>query len=170
MPDVGDLVLDDHEQLRRRFAELDEERAAAAPRRLGELWGRLAAQLELHAAAEEEVFYPALLRAGVRAEEETTDAISDHNDIRDAVGRAGEAAPGDPAWWAAVDAAREANSAHMAEEERGALADLRANAAEQVRQDLGSSWTDFVEAHAGMRGLEARDRDPAAYLAEHGDR
>ena len=31
---------------------------------LSALWGRLASFLELHAAAEEEVFYPALLQAG----------------------------------------------------------------------------------------------------------
>ena len=47
--------------------------------------------LELHAAAEEEVFYPALLQVGLAAhrpagvEDETLDAIKDHNEIRDAV-------------------------------------------------------------------------------------
>ena len=52
---------------------------------------RLAAFLELHAAAEEEVFYPALLQIGLAAhrtagvEGETFDAIHDHNEIRDAI-------------------------------------------------------------------------------------
>lgn len=170
MPDVCDLVLDDHEQLRRRFAELDEQRRSAEPARLGELWEPLAVQLELHAATEEEVFYPVLLREGVRAEEETTDALSDHNDIRDAVRRAGEASPGDEDWWAAVDDAREANSAHMAEEERGAIADLRANAPDGERRELGAKWASFTEAHAGLRGLTVRDRSPDAYLAEHAGR
>ena len=55
---------------------------------LSAIWGRLAAFLELHAKAEEEIFYPALLQAGLAArrragvEDETLDAIGDHNQIR----------------------------------------------------------------------------------------
>ena len=56
---------------------------------LSALWGRLASFLELHAAAEEEVFYPALLQAGQAlaarrasgVQSETLDAIHDHNEI-----------------------------------------------------------------------------------------
>lgn len=168
MPDVCDLILDDHEAFRRRFAELDERRGGRAGTEvLRELWDPLAAHLELHAAAEEAVFYPMLLDEGVRAGEETDDAINDHNEIRDAVRRAGGEAPGTEPWWQAVDDAREANSAHMAEEERGAIADARSNAPGDRRDALGARWRAFTDEHAGMRGLEAHDRDPDAYIREH---
>ncbi len=165
MPDVCDLVLDDHETMRRRFAELDERREDKEV--AAELWAPLAELLELHAATEEELFYPALLRAGVRAKEETDDAINDHNEIRDAVAKAAGRSPGSKEWWDAVDEAREQNSDHMAEEERGALADMRSNGSADEREALGARWLSFKDEHAGMRGIAAEDKDPEEYVQEH---
>src|SRR4051794_41409715 len=87
VPDICDLILDDHEIFRRRFAELDDERRSDVAV-VCALWAPLAEHLERHANAEEDLFYPALLRRGADAEEETDDAIRDHNKIRDAVRRA----------------------------------------------------------------------------------
>ena len=166
MPDVCDLILDDHETLRRRFAELDEHREASGEV-LAARWSPLADLLELHAATEEEVFYPRLLDTGTQAEDETDDAISDHNKIRDAVRRAAGARAGTVDWWQAVKDAREANSDHMAEEERGALADLRAHDTPDDRLRLGDEWVAFAAEHAGMRGLRAEDRDPEEYIEQN---
>ena len=88
--DITQLILDDHHEQRRLFAIL-EQIDRSDTETLGAVWDRLAAFLELHAAAEEEIFYPALLRVGIGArrtgttEDETLDAIHDHHDIRDAV-------------------------------------------------------------------------------------
>ena len=88
--DITQLILDDHHEQRRLFAILEQiDRADTGV--LSALWDRLAVFLELHAAAEEEIFYPALLQVGLAAqrqagvEGETLDAIHDHNEIRDAV-------------------------------------------------------------------------------------
>src|SRR5207302_2106142 len=87
--DITQLILDDHHEQRRLFAILEQiDRADTAT--LSAVWDRLATFLELHAAAEEAIFYPALLQAGIggrragSVEDETIDAIRDHNDIRDA--------------------------------------------------------------------------------------
>ena len=167
MPDVCDLILDDHEILRRRFAELDEQRDGDREV-LDVRWSPLADLLELHAATEEEIFYPELLHSGTNAEDETEDAIEDHNKIRDAVRRARGAEPGSEQWWQAVRDAREANSDHMAEEERGALADLRAHDAREERLRLGDQWVAFTTEHAGMRGLQEKDRDAESYMDRAG--
>src|SRR6202046_5423103 len=64
--DITQLILDDHHEQRRLFAILEQiDRSDTAA--LSAVWQRLAAFLELHAAAEEEIFYPALLRVGIRA-------------------------------------------------------------------------------------------------------
>lgn len=164
MPDICDLILDDHETFRRRFAEMDEERADTEA--LGRLWPSLATLLDLHAEAEEEVFYPQLLKKGEDGEEETTDAIEDHNKIRDAVSEAGKAKVGSEPWWKAVEEARVQNSKHMGEEERGALADFRSNADKELRNKIGSEFVSFKERHAGGRRLEVTDKDPEDYIAE----
>lgn len=166
MPDICQLILDDHETFRRRFAELDEQRQARSGA-LGRAWAPLGDLLDLHAAAEEEVFYPCLLARGDDAKAETTDAIADHNAIRDAVRAAGVADVASAKWWHAVEQAREQNSDHMAEEERGALADFRARTAQELRDELGDRFVLFKQQHGGGK-LQSRDEDPRRYVADEG--
>ena len=64
--DITQLILDDHHEQRRLFAILEQiDRAETGV--LSAVWSRLASFLELHAAAEEEIFYPALLQVGLAA-------------------------------------------------------------------------------------------------------
>src|SRR5271169_356836 len=137
---------------------------------LSALWGRLAPFLELHAAAEEEIFYPALLQVGLAArrksgvEEETLDAIHDHNDIRDAVAEVARHPVGSDGWYAAVAAVNVANGDHMAEEEREGLTDFRRLASLALRHDLAVRFAAFEARHfAGVRPV---DKDPAEYVRE----
>jgi hypothetical protein len=168
MPDICDLILDDHSLFRRRFAELDElhgEDADSAA--LEQLWRPVAELLELHAAAEEALFYPRLVPEGDDGESETEDGIKDHNKIRDAVAEAAGKKPGSQEWWEAVNRAREENSDHMAEEERGALADFRQHAEATERASLGEKWLAFKDDHAGAKGIDSSNKDPESYIAEH---
>jgi hypothetical protein len=167
--DITQLILDDHHEQRRLFAML-EQVSRADTGTLGDLWARLAAFLELHAAAEEEIFYPELLRVGRRAgragstEEETLDAIGDHNEIRDAIAAVAGHDPASDGWYAAVAAVNLANGDHMAEEEREGLTDFRREAGLQLRHDLAVAFAGFEARHfAGVRPL---DRDPAAYVRQ----
>ena len=171
--DITQLILDDHHEQRRLFAIL-EQVDRSDTETLGALWNRLAAFLELHAAAEEEIFYPALLRVGIQArragtaEDETLDAIADHNDIRDAV----MSVPGHPVgsdeWYAGVAAANLANSEHMGEEEREGLTDFRRLASLQLRHDLAVAFVAYEAKH--YTGVPPVDKDPAGYVREEEQR
>ncbi len=168
MPDICDLILDDHEAFRRRFGEMDElQRAGGTPERSASLWATLADLLEVHASAEEALFYPRLLREGSDGTDETTDAINDHNEIRDAIRRASRRAPGSEEWWNALTSARSANSDHMAEEERGAIADFRVSASDDEREELGLRWLRFQTDHAGQRGIDTSDKDVDRYVTRN---
>jgi hypothetical protein len=167
--DITQLILDDHHEMRRRFAILEQiDRADTAT--LRDVWARLSVLLEVHAAAEEEIFYPELLRAGQRAgrigttEAETLDAISDHNDIRDAVAAVADYAEGSTGWYAALAAVNVANGDHMAEEEREGLTDFRREAGLQVRHDLGVAFAAFEARH--FAGIRPVDLDPTAYVRQ----
>ena len=166
MPDICSLILDDHEIFRRRFAELDDERRSGREV-LAALWGPLAEHLERHANAEEEIFYPVLLQRVDDAEHETEHAIRDHNKIRDAVRRVADAEAGTDEWWAAVADAREENSEHMAEEERGPLAAFRQEGDHDIRLDLGVKYVAFNSEHAGGRAIDSSDKDPDEFVREH---
>ena len=167
--DITQLILDDHQEQRRLFAIL-EEVGRADTAALGDLWARLAAFLELHAAAEEEIFYPELLRAARRvgrlgsAEEETLDAIHDHNDIRDAIAAVAGHDLGSDGWYDAVAAVNLANSDHMAEEEREGLTDFRRTAELQLRHDLAVAFAAFEARH--FAGVQPVDKDPTAYVRQ----
>jgi hypothetical protein len=165
--DITQLILDDHHEQRRLFAILEQVDPADRDT-LRAVWGRLAAFLELHAQAEEEIFYPELLLVGTSArrtgqvEAETVDAIGDHNDIRDAIAGVAEHAVGSAEWYAAVAAANLANSDHMAEEEREGLTDFRHLASLQRRHDLAVAFIRFETQH--YAGVPPVDKDPEGYV------
>src|SRR5262249_56745320 len=98
---------------------------------LSAVWARLGAFLDLHAAAEEAIFYPALLQVGLAAgrragaEGETLDAIRDHNDIRDAVAEVAHHHAGSDRLVAAVAAANPGNRQPNAEGRSHSLDDVR---------------------------------------------
>ena len=166
--DITQLILDDHQEQRRLFAiieQIDPTNTAA----LGAVWDRLASFLEVHAEAEEQLFYPELLRVGggvdsVDPEAETKDAIGDHNDIRDAVAAVNDHEVGSEAWYDAIAKANEANSDHMAEEEREGLTDFRRHAGLELRHDLAVAFATFEATH--FAGVTAVDKDPDAYVRE----
>ena len=168
--DITQLILDDHHEQRRLFAML-EQIDPADTQTLGVLWERLAVFLDLHAEAEEQLFYPALLRLGQGTgdddtpEPETEDAIEDHNDIRDAVAAAAAHDVGSDAWFDAVAAANKANGDHMAEEEREGLTDFRRHASLQTRHDLAVAFIAFEAAH--VTGVEPVDKDPQQYIDDN---
>jgi hypothetical protein len=165
--DITQLILDDHHEQRRLFAILEQVDPADRDT-LRAVWDRLAAFLELHAQAEEEIFYPELLRVGTSArrtgqvEDETLDAIGDHNDIRDAIAGVAGHAVGSAEWYAAVAAANLANSDHMAEEEREGLTDFRHLASLQKRHDLAVAFIRFETQH--YAGVPPVDKDPEGYV------
>jgi hypothetical protein len=167
--DITQLILDDHHEQRRLFAIIEQiDRADTVT--LSAVWDRLATFLELHAAAEEAIFYPALLQAGIggrragSVEGETIDAIRDHNDIRDSVTAVAGHPVGSDGWYETVAAANLANSDHMAEEEREGLTDFRRLAGLQLRHDLGVAFAGFEAKN--FAGVPVVDKDPGTYVRE----
>jgi len=172
--DITQLILDDHHEQRRLFAMLEEiDRADIAGLRA--VWKRLAAFLETHALAEERHFYPALLEIGKgalpragsadSAEDETLDAIKDHNEIRDAIAEVAKHGVGSDPWYEAVAAANKANGDHMAEEEREGLTDFRLHATLERRHELAVAFAAFEADH--VTGVTPVDEDPQEYVEEH---
>ncbi|WP_214944675.1 hemerythrin domain-containing protein [Arthrobacter sp. ISL-85] len=168
--DIVEVILSDHHEQRRRFALLDEMHKCG-PSDLDAVWKQLRILLEVHAKAEEELFYPALLELGTgaggkdSAGDETLDAIHDHNEIRDAVADVSQHPAGTTEWWAGMTKLNEVNGDHMAEEEREGLTDFRQHASLELRHRLGLSFAIFESQHAA--GIQARDVDPEEYVQEH---
>jgi hypothetical protein len=167
-PDITELILGEHEEFRRKVVGLWNLRPGGDASALGAAWQPLADLLEVHASAEEEIFYPVLLKRGSdEAPEETDDAIGDHNQIRDAIRAAAGADPGSGPWWDAVLACRKANDEHLAEEERDVIPDFREHSDQELRDQLGVRWVAFHAEHRGARSISGDDIDPKGYVIEH---
>ena len=167
--DITELILSDHHEQRRMFATLDDVPQDDVTT-LGLLWGRLAAMLEVHAQAEEDLFYPELLKLGQRRREdreaeETRDAIGDHNDIRDGILEAGRSEVGSEGWWKGVTAARKANDEHMGEEEHEGLRDFRQYVDLDTRHRIAIAFAAYEAKH--VDGVPIVDKDPDEYVEEN---
>lgn len=162
MADIIAEIYADHDWFRRQFFLLDEART---PEQLVAIWEPLASRLDAHAQAEEEIFYPALLKLGKEdPAEETDDAIGDHNEIRDAVKAARSAEAGSDEWWEAVWKARKENGEHLEEEEREGMADFLNQASLDLRHELGMAWHQFHTVHWGGAAVDDSDKDPEEYV------
>jgi hypothetical protein len=169
MSDICELILDQHHEMRRAFAALDELSAARDPDQgwLLRAWTALRGLLDAHAEAEEMLFYPILLRTRGDSAAETTAAVTDHNRIRDACREAERKEPGSDSWWSAVRSARRENSTHMAEEERGALRGLRTAVEPPLREKAGARWEAFMTGRLSELAAASHDKDAHAYVAAH---
>jgi hypothetical protein len=169
--DITQLILDEHAEQRRLFAQLEEIGTGGDKAALTAIWGRLHALLDSHARAEELHFYPALLKVGTGGndadskEEETEDAIEDHNEIRDTAGAVDQEKVGSAAWFEALGKANVANSKHMAEEERQGLTDFRLHTKLDERHTLGVRFATFQAEH--ITGVRPKDEDPKQWVKDH---
>lgn len=163
--DIAVLILSEHEAFRRAFTEID---ALEDTAELDERWKALVDQLEVHASGEEEIFYPALLQDVDDSEGDTKHAVKDHNEIRDATRAVDEHETGSDAWWTAFREAREATVEHLGEEETDVLPPFRESVAAEQRSELGLRWLAFHDDHERARGLSGKDKDPDAYVEQHG--
>jgi hypothetical protein len=166
MADIIGLIYEDHDWLRRHFFLLDD---AKSKRELGDVWESIATRLDTHAQAEEEIFYPALLKLGHAGDpkDETDDAVDDHNAIRDAVRKARDLTVGTKAWFEAVGEARTENGEHLDEEEREALPDFIKSSTLEQRHELAMRWSAFYAAHQVGKDVDETDKDPDTYIEEN---
>lgn len=166
--DITQLILDDHQEQRRLFAQID-ELASTDAGALSAVWSRLRSLLDAHAEAEERFFYPELLKIGrgsadhPTAEDETRDAIEDHNELRDAAIEVDRHLAGSPEWLAAVARVNHVNGNHMAEEERQGLTDFRRNATVDMRHELAVRFARFSAEH--LTGVPPVDKNVDDYIA-----
>lgn len=167
MADIVDLIYADHDWFRRYFLLLD---GCRTPDELRAVWEPLGDRLDTHAQAEEEIFYPVLLKKGGEGgdpEDEAEDAITDHNAIRDAVRAAREAEVDSDTWWTAVNKAREENGEHLEEEEREALTDAIKSLTLDQRHDLAMQWLIFYARHPAGKGVDDSNKDAEDYIEEN---
>lgn len=166
--DITDLIMTDHQRQRSLFVLLDTTDRDDA-RALAAIWQTLSIALEVHAQVEEELFYPRLLAEVPGEDDETKDAIEDHNGIRDGIRAAASAEVGSTAWWDGVNHARAENDEHLGEEEQGPLAHFRRTVPAEERERLAVVFATLeaeltAREYARPGTVELTDKDPERYV------
>jgi hypothetical protein len=153
MADIIELILFDHERILRLQTALSDVaryyRDAGSAWALASIWDRLAALIEIHTEAEEEICYLAMFGTSRAGQAHMQEAIADHDDIREAFGEARLLPVGSAAWWRAVKAALSTWVEQIDREEQGVLADFARRAGRAQRDKLGRQWSAFTTARHG---------------------
>ena len=156
--EITALVMSEHEAFRRAFADLEQADD------LDTAWTELADRLEVHAVAEERLFYPVLAQEADDGKADGKIAVREHNDIRQAVREVGDHEVGSTPWWDAVGTAQQVNGDHMAEEEREFMPGFKEAVDAERRDELGMEWLKLHDEHEHARGLSGDDADPEAVV------
>jgi hypothetical protein len=156
--EITALVMSEHDAFRRAFEGLEQADDLAG------VWQDLADRLEVHAVAEERLFYPVLADEADDGANDGKTAVREHNDIRHAVHAVGEHEVGSEAWWDAVRNAQLVNGDHMADEERHFIPDFKESVDAERRDALGMEWLKLHDEHEHAQGLSGEDADPQAVV------
>jgi hemerythrin superfamily protein len=141
---VTDLITQDHNAVHRLFLTL--ERAEDASEQRG-LIAQIVQELDAHASAEEEVFYPAMRGVSRRID----DAEAAHEHVRTLIAEIQSGEPGSAEFPAQVLQLKQAVLSHAAEEENGILLEAGRLAPDDLER-LGAAMEEAkAAAKAGAR-------------------
>jgi hypothetical protein len=171
MAGIIGLILADHRRIlfmQQALHDADRGcRDGRSGRALASVWDRLAASIEIHADAEEEICYPAMFGTSPRARQQMRDAIAGLDDIREAIGEARLHPVGSAAWRQAVQDASWACEQHSGHQDLRVLADFRRRADRSLRCKLGSQWSAFTRREAARKRPGFTDVNAGPRRAAH---
>ena len=168
MPDIIELIFDDHEWFRRQFAALDELKAR---RRVDitaveAVWTRWRNAWICTLQPKRKSSIPSFSASARRTPRKKPSTRSGTTTTSATVSEPRRDTPIlSEEWWAEVGRTRRANDEHMAEEEREGLADFRTAPAE-LRESLGRRFAEYFLVHRSTKDVDTSDKDPQEYVRE----
>jgi acetyl esterase len=132
MQDVAQIIADDHRNVEQLFAQL--ESGEGDRRRLVD---QVSGKLSAHAAAEEQVVYPAIRDMVAGGGAMADQAIAEHKTMKQALAKLEQGQPGDLEFENTLTALMDAVRSHVPEEENELLPALRTTIGEDKMQELG---------------------------------
>ncbi len=169
MADIIELVEADQQRIRHLWDVLRQAggaSSAAEPGPMAGVWERLAAPIEAHADAEEEICHLPMYGSTPQAVERIGEEAAELEDVRELVDEARLAPAGSPAWWREVEVAVSACLAHLERHQCGIEADFRRRAGRAEREQLGRQWSAFMTARLGDLLPRAHAGGPGCQVCE----
>lgn len=129
-----------------RLGELRRRGSPASCRELAATWDTVAALLDLHMRAEDEICGPAIYGTEPPGLAVAWDVKDAHADIREMLRETSLQPPGSPRWWQLATTASSAWLRRCEDEEHGPPAEYRRRADPALRRRLARQWRAFSEA------------------------
>src|SRR6202140_1733922 len=141
--DALSLLKSDHEDVKKLFKELEAEEDQEA------IFNQIKGALEVHAAIEEEIFYPAVKKArSEHVKDEVREAKEHHKQIKSPLTQVSSTTPADETYDMKIKVLKEDVEHHVKEEEREMFPDARKFLGDSRLMELGA------ELEARKRQLE----------------
>jgi hemerythrin superfamily protein len=112
-PNAVDMLKEDHDRMKKLFARVPQAAEAEQSSVAEQIFG----ELELHARAEEEIFYPAFASTGQEAADIVAVSVQEHQVVKDLIAELRQLSPRDSRFRERFDALRENVLDHATEEE-----------------------------------------------------
>src|SRR3954469_348756 len=133
--DATRLLEQDHQNVEQLFVQF--EQATGETEAKGEIVEQIIRELSIHAAIEEEVFYPAV-REAVGDEGMVDHAIDEHQEVKTLLNDLDKMSPSDPGYHQKVEAVISDVREHVQEEEGEMFPRFRETISEQQLTEIGS--------------------------------
>jgi hypothetical protein len=150
MADIIELILADHLPIMRWAARLGDLHRRGRGRdtraELAATWQTLAALIDLHMRADDEICGPAVFGDDPAGRAMARQARDEHADIREIFRETSLHPPGSPPWWHLAQAALAAWAAQLDTEQHGPLAGCRRRRDPAQREQLARQWRAFADA------------------------
>lgn len=132
---VIDLLKKDHRTVEDLFSQFEQ---ASEPKRKRAILDEIVRDLSVHAAIEEEVFYPAVQEAlAERGDELVGESLREHADMKLLLADLDTASPGDARFDANVMRLKQEVEHHVQEEEGEVMPDMSGKVSQGILDDLG---------------------------------
>jgi hemerythrin superfamily protein len=125
--DAIEMLRNDHKEVDVLFQEYESTKDKAKPDAKNKIAKLICHLLTIHAAIEEEIFYPMVRKQGVATKTLVDEAAVEHQTLKDIIGRLESASPSDPLYDAGVKVLSEYVKHHVKEEEGELLPKARAS-------------------------------------------
>lgn len=135
MPDALELLSDDHETVQQLFTTMGN---TGDPRKRRELANTIIKELSVHAAIEEEVFYPAVAPRVEGGEGFTTVSLEEHAKAKEQMRKLDRMKPDEPSFDPAVGELIKEVKEHIADEELQLFPRVRAAFTSRELEELGA--------------------------------
>jgi hemerythrin superfamily protein len=174
-----DLLIADHQKVRKLFEEFQSAQEAEDDARMAELASSIFEELDVHTSIEEEIFYPAVREDVDDSDELVDESVQEHHVVDVLMNEMREIEPGSDDWVAKMTVLIENVEHHADEEEEEMFPDVREQMDTAELEELGDRMAERKESakvdratrdelyeKAKEQGIEGRSEMTKAELAE----